>query len=119
MTTADQSSSMIRIVLIVLAIILLIPVVTMLFAFPLMGGWMMGPGYGGRAMPIWGWVMMLIPLIILIGGGYLLYRAVTRDNLRTDPALEELRLAYARGDLSEEEFDTRRNRLRRESDDRK
>jgi putative membrane protein len=32
----------------------------------------------------------------------------------TDPALEELRMAYARGDLSEEEFEERRERLRQE-----
>jgi uncharacterized membrane protein len=29
----------------------------------------------------------------------------------TDPALDELRLAYARGDLSDEEFERRRERL--------
>ncbi|WP_423747324.1 SHOCT domain-containing protein (plasmid) [Haladaptatus sp. SPP-AMP-3] len=118
MTTADQSGSFIRIVLIVLAIILLIPVVMMLIAFPLMGGWMMGPGYGGGVTPIWGWILMLVPLLILLGGGYLLYRAFTRNDVGTDRALEELRLAYARGDLSEEEFEARRSRLRRDSNDR-
>ena len=90
----------------------------MLVAFPLMRGWMMGPGYGGQVTPIWRWIMMLVPLLILLGGGYLLYRAFTRDNLRTDPALEELRLAYARGELSEEEFETRRSRLQRDSSNR-
>lgn len=118
MTTADQNGSFIRTAFIVLAIILLIPVVMMLVAFPLMGGWMMGPGYGGQVTPIWGWVIMLIPLIILIGGGYLLYRAFARDDVGTDPALEELRLVYARGELSEEEFETRRSRLQRDSNNR-
>nr|WP_305080130.1 SHOCT domain-containing protein [Natronomonas sp. LN261] len=42
----------------------------------------------------------------LVGGG--------RAGAVTDPALEELRMAYARGDLSEEEFEERRERLRQE-----
>jgi putative membrane protein len=118
MTTADQSGSFVRIVFIVLAVLLLVPAVMMLFAFPLMGGWMMGPRYGGGVTPLWGWIMMLLPLIVLLGGGYLLYHGVMKDDLGTDPALEELRLAYARGDLSEEEFDTRRSRLRQKQNNR-
>ncbi|WP_458189096.1 SHOCT domain-containing protein [Haladaptatus sp. NG-WS-4] len=110
MTTASQNDSWLRIVLVVLAVILLVPTLLMLFAFPMMGGWMMGPGYGGQ-VPVWGWGMMLVPLLVVLGLGYLLYRALAGGG-SGDAALEELRLAYARGDISEEEFETRRERLR-------
>ena len=57
--------------------------------------------------------MMLVFLLVLLGIGYLIYRAFTRESLSSnDPALEELRLAYARGELSQEEFEQRRENLR-------
>jgi putative membrane protein len=103
-----------RIVLIVVAVIVLAPMLMMGLAFPMMGVWggMMG-GYGGFGVsPIWGVVMMLVWLVILVGGGYLVYRWATgAGSAGTDPALEELRLAYARGDISEEEYEQRRSRL--------
>ena len=41
------------------------------------------------------------------------YRAFTQGSLNgTDSALQELRLAYARGELSQEEFEQRREHLR-------
>lgn len=55
--------------------------------------------------------MMLVWLVGLLGIGYLLYRSLAggmQTKSASDPALEELRLAYARGDLSEEEFEQRR-----------
>ena len=108
-----------RLVLVALAVLLLLPVVTMLFAWPLMGmGWWMhepvgptGPGgFGGSATPTWMLGFWVVGLVILVGGGYLLYRAMS--NSSSDPALEELRRAYARGDLSDDEFEERRQRLR-------
>ena len=108
-----------RLILVALAVLLLLPVVTMLFAWPLMGmGWWMhepvgptGPGgFGGSATPTWMLGFWVVGLVILVGGGYLLYRATT--NSSPDPALEELRRAYARGDLSDDEFEERRQRLR-------
>jgi putative membrane protein len=84
-------------------------------AFPLMGMWgggMMGGygTYGGSGL--WGLGMALIWIVVLIGGGYLLYRWLAGSrSVVSDPALEELRLAYARGDISEEEYEERRSKL--------
>jgi len=59
---------------------------------------------------------MLFPLIfllILLGGGYLVFRRMSETQTSQDPAMEELRTAYARGDLTDEEFEARRERLER------
>jgi uncharacterized membrane protein len=62
-------------------------------------------------------LMILMPLVflaVLIGGAYLLYRVILQNwNGRSHSALQELREAFARGDLSEEEFETRRELLER------
>jgi putative membrane protein len=113
-------------VVVVLGILVLFPVLMMALAVPTMGmmGWwgdgMMGwwgDGMMGGFSPLWGIVMMLVWLIVLLGIGYLLYRGLVGGlgtSAETDSALEELRLAYARGDLSDEEFEERRSRLQRE-----
>lgn len=116
--TADKTSNhMLRLVLIVLAVIVLAPLLMMAFAFPMMGMWggMMG-GFGGSGFsPLWGIGMMVVWLVVLVGGGYLVFRSLTGDGgLGTDPAMEELRLAYARGDLTEDEYEERRSKLDRE-----
>ncbi|SIR98137.1 putative membrane protein [Haladaptatus litoreus] len=113
MTTARQDDTWLRLIVVLLAIVVFAPMLMMVFAFPMMGGWMMGPGYGGQT-PVWGWVMMLVSLLVVIVLGYVLYRALAGGGSDGDAALEELRLAYARGDLSEEEFETRQERLQRE-----
>ena len=104
-----------------------------LFAMPLamfafapaggMGGWTWGTpmhdGWGGMTgdAPVWfalfGVVSQLAFFVLLGAGAYLLYRAFARDS--TDPALEELRQAYARGDIDDDEYDRRRDRLENES----
>lgn len=111
----SRTSPLVRTVLIVVAVILLVPVLMMAFMMPMMG--MMGSGMwagGATAMsPIWNFGMMLLSLLVLLGIGYAIYRAVTRGSLSgPDPALEELRLAYARGELSQEEFEQRQEDLR-------
>jgi len=125
MANAQTGDNTLRTILIVLAVIVLFPLLMMVFAFPMMGmmGWwggygpMMGGygGYGGSGLsPLWGIGMMLVFLAVLVGVGYFLYRALLggrRVTSTSDPALEELRLAYARGDLSEEEFERRRSKL--------
>lgn len=80
----------------------------------MMGWWSGGaPGPGIGMTPIWGIGMMLLFLLVLLGIGYLIYRVFTRGTLGPDdPALTELRLAYARGDLSQEEFEQRQEDLR-------
>ncbi|WP_144906317.1 SHOCT domain-containing protein [Halobellus captivus] len=49
-------------------------------------------------------------LVAPVVSGYLLHRAATGGE-RTDPAIDELQSAYARGDLSEEGYERRRERL--------
>lgn len=119
MATRRSSDGLLRIVIIVLGILVLFPLLMMVFAMPMMGmmGWWWGDGMAGGLSPLWGIGMMLVWLVVLLGIGYLLYHGLdggVRTGAVTDPALEELRLAYARGDLSEEEFDRRRERLRRD-----
>ncbi|ADJ16440.1 MULTISPECIES: SHOCT domain-containing protein [Halococcaceae] len=97
------------ILLVGLAILVLAPMLMMGFAMPMMGG-MYGYGAGGNA----GLVGLLVPLVVLLvvlGAGYLLVRRVAGHTDSRDTALEELRSAYARGDLSDEEFETRREKL--------
>lgn len=115
MSDRRTTDDTLRIVLIVLGVIVLAPMLMMVFAFPMMGMWgggMMG-GFGGTGgSPLWSIGMMLLWLVILVGGGYLVYRWIAGSGgVGSDPALEELRLAYARGDISEEEFDERRSKL--------
>ena len=120
MSDQHTTDGTIRIVLIVLAVVVLGPMLMMGLAFPMMGMWggMMG-GFGGMDgsgfSPIWGIAMSLVWLVVLVGGGYLVYRWATgAGSMGTDPALEELRLAYARGDIAQDEFEERRARLERE-----
>jgi putative membrane protein len=119
MSTERTSDGWLRIVLIILAVLVLFPLLMMVFAVPMMGmmGWWWGGGMAGGLSPLWGIGMMLVWLVVLIGIGYLLYRGLVgrvEPSITTDRALEELRVAYARGDLSEEEFEERRAKLSRE-----
>ncbi|WP_336339638.1 SHOCT domain-containing protein [Haloarcula brevis] len=115
MSNLRTTDGTVKLILVVLAILVLGPMLMMVLAFPLMGMWgggMMG-GYGmyGGSWT-WGFGMMLFWLVILIGGGYLVYRWLSGGGgLTADPALEELRIAYARGDISEEEYEQRRSKL--------
>ena len=114
MSSPRTTDDTLKIVLVVVAALVLAPILMVAFMFPMMGMWggTMG-GFGGLGVsPLWGIGMMLVWLVILVGGGYLVYRwASGTGSTGTDPALEELRLAYARGDLSEDEFEERRSRL--------
>lgn len=121
MSTSRDTDDLLRIVLIVLAVLIVAPMLMMVFAFPMMGMWgggmMSGSGgFGpGSGFGFWGLGTLLVWLALLFGGGYLIYRGVTRrSGVAEDPAIEELRLAYARGDLSDEEFEERRATLREE-----
>ena len=116
MSAKNSSDGLLRVVLVVIAAIVFVPMLMMLFAIPLMwGGGMMG-GYGMYGTSSWWGVgMSLVWLVVLVGGGYLLYRWLSGDaRIGEDPALEELRLAYARGEMSDEEFETRRKKLETE-----
>ena len=121
--TARTDESLLRIGIVIVAVLLLFPLL-MMSVFPMMGmmGWWGGAGpgmmgWGGTGpgvgfSPLWGLGMMLLFLVVLVGIGYFLYRFLTQGALSTnDRALEELRVAYARGDLSREEFEERRESL--------
>jgi len=104
------------IVLLILGAIILLPLLTMGMGFGGMMGYggMMGQ-YGGTG-GWWPFVGMLVPfifLLILLGGGYLVLRRMSETQTSRNPAMEELRTAYARGDLTDEEFEARRERLER------
>lgn len=112
MATALTDRRLVAAVLLALGALLVVP---LLFG----GGMMAGGGMWGRGAPaVPGWMVLLgtlsqvLVVVVLAGAGYLLYRAVTDGG--GDSALEELRSAYARGDLSDEEYERRRERLRRE-----
>jgi putative membrane protein len=82
---------------------------------------MWGSGmWGGGTMPGWmfvvGIVMQLLFLAAIVGGGYLVYRAVVGSGRDSDQAFEELRLAYARGELTDEEYEQRRATLERDTE---
>ncbi|MDS0280484.1 SHOCT domain-containing protein [Halomicroarcula sp. S1AR25-4] len=98
------------IVLLILGAIIVLPMLTMGMGF---GGMM---GYGGTTSGWWplvGMLVQLVFLLLLLGGGYLVFRRVTASQSSRNPAMEELRMAYARGDLTEEEFEARQNKLER------
>ena len=120
MTSED---SLLQTLLIIVAVIVLLPLLVMVFMLPMMGMWGGGHMWNGGMWdgtgPTWTWFLMwVVFLAIIVGGGYLLYRAVSSPTSReTDPALEELRTAYARGDLSDEEFEQRRRKLQPRDED--
>lgn len=73
---------------------------------------MMGQyGTTGGWWPLIGMLVPLIFLLALLGGGYLIFRRMSETQTSPNPAMEELRLAYARGDLTDEEFEARREKL--------
>jgi len=108
------------ILLLILGAIILLPLLTMGMGFGGMMGYGGGMvGYGGTTSGWWPFVGMLFPLIfllILLGGGYLVFRRMSETQTSQDPAMEELRTAYARGDLTAKrspprrEFEARRER---------
>lgn len=114
MSTARTSDGLLGIVVIVLGVLLLFPLLMMVFAMPMMGtmGW--DGGMMNGFSPLWGVGMLLVWLVVLLAIGYAVYRVLVgrvETESAGDPALEELRLAYARGDLTDEEFEERRQTL--------
>ena len=123
MATNTTDTRLVVIVLAFLGALVLLP--TLFRGFGLMGAGPMGMGHDGMwgsggSIPGWwplaGLLMQLVFLAAVVGLGYLLYRTVVgaRHGAGGDRALEELRLAYARGDVDEEEYERRRDRLQRE-----
>ncbi|WP_265111576.1 SHOCT domain-containing protein [Halosolutus halophilus] len=118
-TTSDTRP--VAIVLAIIGALVVLPGVFMgvgMMGFgPVMGGWshMWGDGTVPGWMLLAGVLMQLLFLAAIVGAGYLLYRAVAGPDRGSDRALDELRLAYARGDLSDEEYEQRRDALERDA----
>jgi putative membrane protein len=120
MTQSTTDTELITIVVAILAALII--VLFLIMSVGMMGfGGMMGGMWGGG---MWGdgtgwmWLIgMLVPflfLLVLVGAGYAVYRSVSGTDGDSDPALEELRLAYARGELTDEEYEQRRDALERD-----
>lgn len=98
----------------ILAALLAVPLVTMAVVMPLMAltrGGGMSEGAGLHML------VPLIPLTLLGGLAYLLYTHGSGRGGRQSHGTDELRAAYARGDLSDEAFKRRRDRLQSQSND--
>lgn len=112
-----EQSPWLRVLISIVVVVLLAPILVMgvmMLMMGLMGGWAGGTTGSVVGMsPLLGVGMMLLFLLVLLGAGSLVYRALTRGSSAVDdPALEELRFAYARGELSREEFEQRQEHLR-------
>ncbi|AGN01264.1 hypothetical protein L593_06585 [Salinarchaeum sp. Harcht-Bsk1] len=107
--------TILRAAVIVVAAFLLIPFLMLLFAVPMLGmsGGHMWDGGGMSDGAGWAWVGSWLVMLAVIGLiGYAIARALRGPKrTSTDPAIEELRMAYARGDITDEEFEERRERL--------
>jgi putative membrane protein len=115
----SDRSSLVRAALVVVAIVFGLPLLTMLFAVPMLGMWAVGGGHmwgGATGAPEFLVVLLLlVPLLLVLLAVAYVARSLSRDaGGAADPALDELRRAYARGDLTDEEFERRRERLREE-----
>lgn len=105
------------VVLLVLGAIILLPFLTMGLGFGGMmgyGGMMGGYGGTGTGWSLVGFLLQLAVLGLLLGGGYLLLKRIGTGGEGSDGAMAELRRAYAKGDLTDDEFERRRERLQRE-----
>lgn len=114
MTSED---TLFKTVLIIVAAIFGIPIVMMLFMVPIAG---MGSGshmWDGSGTG-WMWPVLWIGfLVTILAVGFVIYRAWNGfASSHEDSALEELRQAFARGDLSVEEFEERKELLRGDND---
>lgn len=121
MTTTTTDRRLVTLVLLALAALLLLPFGLM--GFGMMGsGPMMGGTWGGMwtdaAVPGWySFVAFAVPLLVLValaGSAYLAFRLADVSTDDADDALDTLRTAYARGDLTDEEYEHRREVLERD-----
>jgi len=123
MPTNSDDTRLVTLLLVIIGAIFIVPLFFMGFGMmgfgPMMGGMWGGHIWGDGTMPGWmfivGIVMQLLFLAALLGGGYLIYRAITGSESSSDQALEELRVAYARGELTDEEYEQRREALERDT----
>lgn len=107
MKDADR---LIWVVLLLVVFILLAPMLLMFTVIPAMGPeWM----NGGHGMTGWWFGSILILLFLLIAVGLIFYYILIGDETSSDDvAIEELKVAYARGDINDEEYEKRYERLK-------
>lgn len=124
MPTDDSDNRLVVLLLVLVGVLVILPLLGMgfgLLGFSHMSGTMVSDGMwgSGGALPLWAFLIsvlgQLVFLAVIALGAYLLYKRVAGADEGADPALEELRRAYARGDLTDEEFERRRERLEQES----
>ncbi|MCD2200710.1 MULTISPECIES: SHOCT domain-containing protein [unclassified Halobacterium] len=123
MPTNSDDTQLITLLLVIIGAVFIFPLFFIGFGMmgfgPMMSGMWGGHMWGDGTIPGWmfivGILMQLLFLAALVGGGYLVYRAVTGGASDSDQALEELRLAYARGELTDEEYEQRREALERDT----
>ncbi|MFC3958827.1 SHOCT domain-containing protein [Halovivax cerinus] len=109
-----DSDDVLKAGLVLVAAFVLLPLLLGVMALPMLLGFgHTGMGIGGVGVLLW-LVAGLVPLVVLVGIGYLLFTALSGDG--EDRAIEELRAAYARGELTDEEFENRYERLRRDAE---
>ncbi|WP_090383974.1 SHOCT domain-containing protein [Natronobacterium texcoconense] len=97
--------------------LLLVSLLSMTVMMPMMGGF--HGNWNGTTGFAWPWLVGWgVHVLLLLAVGYALYRVLAGSSDRPteprgdrDQALEELRIAYARGEISSEEFEERRERL--------
>jgi putative membrane protein len=122
MSENTNNTQIVTVILIVIGALVIFPMFFMGFGMmgtgPMMGG-MWGGGMWGDGTTGWmfiaGIVMQLLFLAVLLGGGYLVYRAIASSENDSNQALEELRVAYARGNLTDDEYEQRRETLERDT----
>ncbi|MFC5136533.1 MULTISPECIES: SHOCT domain-containing protein [Haloferacaceae] len=123
MPTKTDDTRLVTLLLVIIGAVFIFPMFFMGFGMmgfgPMMGGMWGGGMWSDATMPGWmfivGIVMQLLFLAALAGGGYLIYRAVAGRESDSDQAVEELRLAYARGELTDEEYEQRKDALKRDA----
>ncbi|MFW5924088.1 MAG: SHOCT domain-containing protein [archaeon] len=91
-----------------LALVVLFPLFVMAVVMPF-GATMMGTSFGYHTGG-WFGIFALAPIVLLLLIGWVAYRYLG-DSAGADRAIEELRAAYARGDLTTAEFEERLERL--------
>lgn len=112
MAATTTTNRLIILALVALALLLFLPTLFMGSGMMGYGGPMMGWMYGTNTpgwMLIVGLISQLLMVALVVGLGYLAYKTLT--GRETDTAMEELRTAFARGDIDEDEFERRKERL--------
>lgn len=110
-----MTEDIVRLAVVVIAVAVVVPLVAMAVFMPfgMMGGagtgWHDGTHMYGDMGTGGPWIAWVITVAVLVGVGYFVYRSVSIQD--KDEAVQELRRAYARGDLSDEEFEKRKKKL--------